>query len=200
LGIMHIAFRLYRPGTLRISKAITCHELLHACADTLMPLLFSENAPEQFAVCWALAWIGELRIWTPPISPNVLDRLFTLWLGSSNTEVRRMAQWAFTSLPLLPRETKPLSASSEVEKFTAVAKGYSQRKDFREKCSVLVAAYYLRSPWSDTALARLVKEEIDRRPALLSQRTLRDLMAALHGEDTTTLPRRRKSGKRRQRR
>jgi hypothetical protein len=200
LGIMHIAFRLYRPGTLHLGKAITCHELLHACADTLVPLLFSENIPEQFAVCWAFAWIGTCRVWTPPISPNVLDRLFTLWLCSSNTEVRALAQRAFVCLPLLPREAEPLSASSEVEKFTSVAKGYSQRKDERESLAVLVATYYLRSPWSDTELARLVKAEIDRGPHPVWQQTLHGLMTALNGESTSTLPAPRKSGKKRQRR
>ena len=43
-------------------------------------------------------------------------------LCSSSTEVRKMARVAFSRLPLLPREAEPLSASSEVEKFIALAK------------------------------------------------------------------------------
>jgi hypothetical protein len=197
-GTMVVAFHLSQPavgvGKLRTA---TCRELLRTCADALVPLLFSEKTSEEFAACWTFAWIGEHRIWTPPITPNVLDRLFTFWLCSSSTEVREKAGWAFAVLPLLPRESEPLGTSSEVEKFTALAKEYSQMTYYRIKHAVLVAAYYLRSPWSDAELARLVNEEI----ALgYSEQTLHDLLAVLHGEDTSTLQGRRKSGKRRQRR
>ena len=120
LGIMDIAFRLnmdFYDG-----NAIGCGELLHACADALVPLLFSENASEQCAVCWALAWIGGVAPWTPPTIPNVIERLFTLWLSSSNREIGEMAAWALSSLPLLPREAEPLRSSSTVAKFRAMAR------------------------------------------------------------------------------
>ena len=205
---MFVAYRLSPPSGVGELLIATCREMLRTCADALVPLLFSENSLEEFAACWAFAWIGETHVWAPPLSPNVLDRLFTLWFCSSSTEVRVMAAWAFSRLPLLPREAEPLDASSEVEKFTLVAKERSQLEDefkersqledeFKERPAVLVAAYYLRSPWRDAELARLVNEQIER-----SYRapTLEDLMSALNAERTNPLSERRKSGKRRQRR
>jgi hypothetical protein len=50
------------------SSMTWCDALLRRStrSASLVPMLFSENAPEQFAACWALAWLGERRVWTPP--------------------------------------------------------------------------------------------------------------------------------------
>ncbi len=155
LGTMFVAFSLCT--SLDVNKRIACGESLRACADALVALLLSQNPPEQFAACWAFSWIGLSRVWSPPASPNVLDQLFTLCLCSSSMELREWAGRAFAGLPLLLLEAEPLRESSAVERFMA-ARESSVKVDVEQNPAVLVAAYYLRSPWSDTELARLVAE------------------------------------------
>jgi hypothetical protein len=117
----------------------------------------------------------------------------------SNTTEKSGNPWAFSSLPLLPREAEPLSASIEVEKFVAIAKQYDELDLYsKEKHAVLVAAYYLRSPWSDTELARLVKERYE--VGYAEKQTLGDLMVALNVDDTNASQGRQKPGKRQPRR
>jgi hypothetical protein len=196
LGTMFVAYRIccLQNG----GEPITCQALLGRCADALVSLLFSENSSEQFAACWALAWIGGCRVWTPPLSPNVLDRLFALWLRSSIAEIRKQAAWTFACLPLLPREAEPLRAWLEVEEFVTLAKRYDHLEDsLKEKPAILVAAYYLQSPWSDAELGRLARE-ISKDPISVRQ-TLRDLMVALNVEDIKVSQGGRRPGKRRPR-
>jgi hypothetical protein len=155
LGTMMIAFRIAHRAA--ESGRARCPNLLGACADALLPLVLCENPPEHFAACWALAWIGRCRVWTPPQDPNVLNRLFTLWQTGTNEHIRRQAAWAFSTLPLLPRESEPLRGSPDAERFVSLAgKCYSEPEFDMAPRAALVAAYYLRSPWSDAQLVDLV--------------------------------------------
>ena len=171
---MFVAFSLCT--SLDVNKRIASGESLRACADALVPLLLSQNPPEQFAACWALSWIGLSRVWCSPASPNVLDQLFTLCLCSLSMELREWDGRAFAGLPLLLLEAEPLRESSAVERFMAARESYV-KVDVEQNPAVLVAAYYLRSPWSDTELARLVKEKYN--GAFTEKQTLRDLMVVL---------------------
>lgn len=140
LGVLHIAYRLYDRADL--SELTECSELLRTCASQAIPMLFSENIHEQYASCWMFAWIGSCRVWTPPTYPNILDRLFSLWLHSPNSDVCNRAGWAFGSLPLLPREAGSLDASPAISDFITKAKEYNE-VDRVDQSALLVAGYYL---------------------------------------------------------
>ena len=66
---------------------------------------------------------------------------------ADSSELRKFAVWAFSTQPLLPRDTfAPEDCDAWFEQ--------AQRKDNpREKTASLVLAWYRRCPWSDSELA-----------------------------------------------
>ncbi|MGA2770486.1 MAG: hypothetical protein ABSG26_06690 [Bryobacteraceae bacterium] len=173
LGTMRVAFALRNRHPVGQGP-----HWLSECAGALLPLLFSEDPPEHFAACWALVWIARLNLW--PSTPDVLVRLFSLWQGSTAVPIQRMAAWAFKELPLLPRDSQPLrGVSREAESFVSMARKTLKQPEFDvAEAATLVAAYYLRSPWTDAELLRLLKENKSARRAVGSAR-LAEVAAAL---------------------
>jgi hypothetical protein len=172
LGTMRVAFELTRGR-----RTGPTPNWLTECADSLLPLLFSESPQEQFAAGWALAWVARLNVWLP--TQDVLVRLFGLWQGSTVLLVQRMAAWAFKELPLLPRDSQPLRGSREAESFVSMARESLEEPKFDTAgAATVIAAYYLRSPWTDAELLHLMKESKSARSGPYSPR-LADIAAAL---------------------
>jgi hypothetical protein len=173
LGTTRVAFEL------ATGKNVLSPNWLSECADALLPLLFSQDPPEHFAACWALAWIAPLNVWIPKQHTSVLNRLFGLWQGSLLFEIRREAAWAFKDLPLLPREFQPLHGTREAESFIAEArKSLEKPESDMAGAAILVAAYYLRSPWTDAELLPLVGRNLQARPTGRASRLV-EIAAAL---------------------
>jgi hypothetical protein len=189
LGTMTVAFELVQRR-----DAGQSHNWVSECTDALLPLLFSEDPPEQFAACWALAWIGPLNVWFP--TEGLLVRLLSLWWGSTVPEIRRLAAWAFKDLPLLPRDPQPLRGfGGKAESLVSMVRNSLEKPKSREaEAATLVAAYYLRSPWTDAELLRLVKENRSANLAADSPR-LAEVAAAL-GVSAEVPARRRRNRKR----
>lgn len=107
----------------------------------------------------------------------MLDRLFRLWRASPSQEIRRDAAWAFSHLPLVPRESNPLGESHEWQGFISTAKQrYSEPLSHTESGAIVVAAYYLRAPWTDHELVELARQQ---RHRYIAEPTMADLEAAL---------------------
>jgi hypothetical protein len=117
-------------------------------------LVFSTDGSEQFAGAWALAWIGDRDLKDLGLNPSVLERLFALWQEARILEMRRVAAWAFSALPLHQRSPEPLCNPETRRKFVSRAEDYVNRPetDF-EPQAALMAGYYLGAPWSDAELA-----------------------------------------------
>ena len=107
-----------------------------------MPMVFSEDAVEQYCGSWALVWLGGLRIWTPPEEPDLLGRLFRLWNSSQNADVRYEAAYALASQQLLPREGTNWCASIPRTEIEGVLGRYGKTGVWMDMPATLVVAWY----------------------------------------------------------
>lgn len=152
LGIV-VACPITRPQEPQFISALC------TCAQALIPMLFSEEPTEQFAAAWAFSFVGLHRAWTPP--PRLIERLFTLWQGDGQSRVRAEACLAFAMTPLLDRSHVNLSDPGD--SFKVRAETLWKDNEFSLGCSAtLIAAYYLRTPWTDDEIYRLASHSNER--------------------------------------
>ena len=176
LGLAVLCPRLHDDGHDKDREA--CSDALRQAGAGLISLLLSERLPEQWAAAWALVELGALRIWSPPAEPDVLGRLFDLWLRSPSNEVRRMAAWALARQPLCKRDDGRRCASATSADLDDLSSRYGALSRRREQPAFLAAAWYRRR-LSDTELitrARALLVDIDDRIAKI---TLRELLGHL---------------------
>lgn len=85
-----------------------------------------------------------------------------------------MAGWAFATFPLIEREEAAfLRQPTLTEPFSKQAANRLGSDAFpRNNESVIIAAYYLRAPWSDAELVEIVKTKMDRNHLPSSVRTI----------------------------
>jgi NACHT domain/Restriction endonuclease len=103
-----------------------------------------------FAV-WALrnAWIPDEAV------PEIAESTFRVWRLGADIELRRVGAWAFASLPLLSRDTRPLG---EVDR-PIEAWLRSQLEEEPDSAAVRIAAYYFMAPWDDEELRAMCTDE-----------------------------------------
>jgi hypothetical protein len=133
-------FLCYVLANRRAGEIARCGDLLQRIGADLVPMLLSESLIDQYAASWALAWLGECGVWLPPLEPDVLERLWTLWHFSPNAEVVRVSAWAFGSLPLGQRDEGRLASVRDL-RFVDV---FNENLDFDNSVAALVAAWYVR--------------------------------------------------------
>lgn len=130
------------------------HEL-ERLGDLLSPLLLSREPYLQFSAAWALAWLGNCKCWSPTRNPGVLKRLADLWMRSASADVRFVAAWALSRLPLVDRALMPLG-EGEDDVIRALEQINFQEKPTpagHDRCAACVLGYYLEKPWSGNELA-----------------------------------------------
>jgi len=176
LGLAALCPRLHDEG--RKDDRAACSEFLRQAGAGLVSLVFSHDLSEQWAAAWALVELGPSRIWAPPAEPDVLGRLFTLWLHSPSNEVRRLASWALARQPLCKRDDGRRCATATRTDLDSLLNRYASLSRRREQPALLAAAWYVRG-LSDSELttwARALLAHVDDRTAGI---TLRELLGHL---------------------
>ena len=153
-AIMNLCFRLFVQ-----KREITAslEETLSQAGPLLAAMLFEEHSALQFAASWALVWLGACRVWPPPVNPDVLGRLFSLWRNSSDSTVQYMAGWALTTLPLPSRDKRPRFGGISAAELNSLLKQYDQLAD-ETRIAALVVTWYRRGPWDDAKIAARIRE------------------------------------------
>lgn len=164
LAVMYISysFHVYPP---REKKVLSPDEekIFKKLGQKLVPIIYLDEGYCFFSACWAFAWLGEIRGWTPAYNPHILSRLLEIWQVSDSPEIKYVASWAISCLPLIDRAFKPFPKPNE-ELLQFIKNQYSQslkgtiskRLPVKIKNNIIasfVTAYYLKSPWTDKELA-----------------------------------------------
>src|ERR1035438_9953765 len=82
-------------------------ETIKLAADSVLPMLFSDQPQEQFAAAWVLWTVGTTGAWTPPSEPDVLGRMFSLWQHDATSELGHAMAGAIAYQALAPRDDNP---------------------------------------------------------------------------------------------
>jgi hypothetical protein len=173
LGCLELCFRLHDSKAL-LKKNI--RNTIASIGPRLLPLLFSEDIPRQYASTFALTWLGQCQVWIPPAVPDVLGRLFTLARTGNHPEIRRLAEWALTSQPLTERtdahrfeSVDPIELENVIRSdpnsvdvdplFRVVAAWYGKALDDKElaQCSEALMGSYGRDEERRRILKQLLK-------------------------------------------
>lgn len=128
--------------------------------DKLSPLLYSDDIHLYLPACWAYAWLGPTRAWSPESEPNIISRLFEIWRDSKVEEVQYLAYWAISRLPLMNRDACKL-LEPNIQSMDFIKKQFRSRKKNRrnemKKLACLVMGYYWKTPWDDKEIAELIE-------------------------------------------
>lgn len=79
-------------------------DVLRSVGMSVLPWLSGDEALEVFAADWLLDLLGRMRVWDPPTEPDLLGRLFYLWLHSKDRQMRERVVSTICSQRLLARE------------------------------------------------------------------------------------------------
>lgn len=155
---------------------------LERLGRAVLPLLYSDSPVETRSAGWLLYWLGVLNVWGPPVEPDVMGRLFTLWRQDKASNAMAFAE-TIAAQRVLPRDDKCPCFTLSRDGFESFVQHYHEMNEFIEKPAALVVAYYLRTPWTDAELAEhihiLLKSNIVR-PGF--KETMRGLLAHLNAE------------------
>jgi len=175
LGFVRLCFEIAKA--LERSEDIEVPTALHSAGPALQALLFSEELHEQFAATLALVWFGECRISPPPAEPDLLGRLFALWLHGSDPQLKEKAVWALASQPLATsREGECPCSSIDRAELDGLLERYDHLDEPAEQLSALVSAWYLRALDDPEIAQRAWALADDQRGKQLTHSTLRDLV------------------------
>ncbi|MDQ1591540.1 MAG: hypothetical protein QOG71_2167 [Pyrinomonadaceae bacterium] len=148
LGSVQLCLHLDFEGELLEASV----EVLRQIGEAVLPLLFSDSPAENYAADWMLYRLGGLNVWDPPVEPDMLGRLFTLWCHSGNPELRNVVSLTITAQRLISRDGRRPCSTIHPDEFKSFTQNYPEMGD-HDKAAALVIAYYLRTPWSDVELA-----------------------------------------------
>ena len=129
---------------------------LKVLGDRIVPLLYSDSPHLHHSSCWAFVWLGVGSFWSPKQKPEVLSRLLEIWRESPLADVQDKASWAIAALPLIDRELSPFP-EPEAHLIDFLKREFLIEERSRRQASLNVA-YYLKAPWNDEELAKLLDE------------------------------------------
>lgn len=164
LALMEMAFMFSRPRRFKLSAE--GRNLLVLLANQLIEITYSDDPRLHYPACWAYAWIGHTRAWTYEQRPDVLIQLLSLWRESPMIEVQRVASWAISTLPIIDRELKPITNIEPTlpdfikEQYTLDEGDYPNHF---KKNACLVIGFYIKAPWSDEEIAKLIASRLEQR-------------------------------------
>jgi hypothetical protein len=124
--------------------------------DGLCAMVKSEDLPCAHAASWALAWIGNRRLFQNGLDSNTIVALYRLWRESRSKRLSRYFAWALSEQPPLPRETFSHDVWGECDEALREAASEEEKREFGQ-CAVIVG-WYRRAPWSDDQLMELVSK------------------------------------------
>ena len=131
-------------------------QALSELTTILKPFLRDPRPCFHGGAAWAYAWLGEREAVTASVGHAVMSRLFELWYGSQDHEVRRMAAWAFSALPILDRGSVTLPQPDEALISWLIERSNAESVHSASYYAPLVLAYYWRRPWSDREIGERV--------------------------------------------
>lgn len=172
---MHLAFTLRGPGDKRDMQ-----DCFQSLSEGLSKMLTLDDMLSTLSASWALAWIGQRRLFSQPPSPELLLTLFGIWRKVDISEHAHFLSWALYSQKLLPRDTFKREVWGDCNTFLHA--NIVDDKGNTSICCALVVAWYRRSPWSDAELAELVGQAIGKRSINYEEPTIVELLENL-GED-----------------
>ncbi len=120
--------------------------------DGLTAMLDVNDMPSSVAASWALAWIGERRLFASLPTPEMLLSLYRIWRGVEFREQTRFVAWALSAQALLPRDTFSKDVWGDCDAFLRKEVTNEEFRWGRIQHCALVVAWYRRSPWSDLEL------------------------------------------------
>lgn len=161
LAIMEIAYS-YADGyrAHRTTNAPNEKEMFKELGNAIVPLLYTEKPQLHLAASWAFAWLGTRELWSPKNSPDVLSRLLTIWRESAEPDLQFVASWAISDLPIIDRKLNPFPKPDQ--ELIEIVEGWCSKKEQgsygRTMEASIIIGFYLRKPWTDGELAKLVTE------------------------------------------
>jgi hypothetical protein len=161
---MRLAFENRR--NFREKREVAEISKLKAYFSPLYPLIagmVNSGDPKQaLAAAWALAWIYDARLSDSPIEPSLVLSLFGFWRDTKSPELTRMAAWALSAHPLLPRDTIPKTAWGDCDAFLRGAAADEYDRDWSYyRDAALVVSWYRCAPLSEAELAAKLGETLD---------------------------------------
>lgn len=129
---------------------------LKALGKEIIPLLYSDDARLHFQACWAYSWLGRAGIWSPEDDPNIISRMLSIWMDSNLEEVKFVAAWAISELPIVNRNAcilpEPNIQSIDFVKnnFLEERTGYYKTS----KLACLIIGLYWKTPWNDEEILK----------------------------------------------
>jgi hypothetical protein len=176
LGMAVLCPQLQDEG--RKEERVSCTDTLRQAGRGLVPMLFSEDVSEQWGAAWGLFELASFRVWAPPVEPDALGRLFSLWQHSPNGEMRRLAGWALGRQQICTRDSGRRCAivtRADLDQLLATYDALSRK---REQPAVLASAWYSRGVSDEelAARARALLAVVDDR---LAEITVRELLRQL---------------------
>ncbi len=155
-------------------------------ANSLIPLLESDEPRLHFSACWAFAWIEERLSWAGDKRAVVQQSILDIWLGAKLPEVEYVSGWAIGASPIVGRELISLSAPNKTmleileKRLARYKKKYDGKLITQLPClAPLVVAYYWRKPWDDSKLAELFIEVLPKNWYVDRKQYLQKLFASL---------------------
>jgi hypothetical protein len=145
--------------------------------DGLNSMVSTGDMPSVLAASWALAWIGENRLFANRPKPEMILNLFQIWRAVQFREQTRFAAWALSSQELLPRETFAADVWGDCDAFLHQIVTNEEFRWRRIHHGAFVVAWYRRSPWTDAELVERLSKRVDRFSDL--HPTVRDLLVSL---------------------
>jgi hypothetical protein len=168
LAIMEVAFSFapryrFRGAKNHDHRRITPHEeeMFKKLGNALVPLLYTKKPQVQLAASWAFAWLGIGELWSPKNSPDVLSRLLTILRESTIPDLQYVASWAISDLPIIDRKSNPFPKPDQeliktIEEWSEKELVVGGRARATTKIASIVIGFYLREPWTNEELAKLV--------------------------------------------
>jgi len=174
-------FQQIRPDDVRFDDF---SDLLLQIGEVIVQLLYSDSLVELQAAIWVIYKLGRTALWDPPINPDLIGRLFSLWQHHAERDIRSNAPIPIVTQRLLQREGYAPCSTIKPEEFVGLVQNYDTLEEVFEKSAALVIAYYLRTPWNDAELAARVLSYLNDKKAPKLPEVIRTLknMHKLIGE------------------
>lgn len=131
-------------------------ERFRLLSNRIEALLTKENEPLALCLLIAMVWMGITDFSAKQLNKNTPLTLFWLWKNAQNSEVRRIARWAFGVQPLLPRDSIEYTTWEDCTDLFD-DNGNIERDDSSQD-ALLVLAWYRGQPWvNEQLLERAIK-------------------------------------------
>jgi hypothetical protein len=134
--------------------------ILRSWLGKVIALVPSEDRHLAFSAMWAVVWLGKALKWNPTDHPQLFGDLLTAWQRWSQPEIRYIAAWAITSIPVINRDLRPYGSPGVKTLEFISSKEHGRTEDDlddmisdAESNAALTVAFYAGAPWNDEQLA-----------------------------------------------